>query len=107
MPVIRIVLLLLVLGGLSLLLAQNWLPVLQLVFLGMRTPALPLAIWILIGVAAGALTSLLITALFKLSNYLAAQNLGLRQRGRDVETTQRSSGAQRPDPPSSANPRPP
>ncbi len=107
MPVIRILLLLLVLGGLSLLLAQNWLPVLQLVFLGMRTQALPLAIWILIGVAAGALTSLLITALFKLSNYLAAQDLGLRRRGRDVETTPRSSGAQRPDPPSSANPRPP
>ncbi len=106
MPVIRIVLLLLVLGGLSLLLAQNWLPVLQLVFLGMRSQALPLAIWILIGVAAGALTSLLITALFRLSNYVAAQHL-LRRRGRDVETTQRSSGTQRPDAPSSANPRPP
>ena len=71
MAVIRIVLLLVVLGGLTLLLAQNWLPVLPLVFLGVKTQALPLAVWILSGVTAGAFTSLLITGLFKLSNYFA------------------------------------
>jgi len=38
MPMIRIVLLL-VLGGLTLLLTQNWFPVLPLVFLGIKTQA--------------------------------------------------------------------
>lgn len=75
MPIIRIALLLVVLGGLTLLLVQNWSPVLPLVFLGMKTQPLPLAVWILISVTAGANTSLLITALFKLSNYFAQLNL--------------------------------
>ncbi len=101
MLVIRIVLLLVVLGGLTLLLSQNWSPVLPLVFLGMRTQALPLAIWILFSLAAGAITSLLITGLFKLSNYFAAQQI--LRRSRDVEAAQRSSKAQRHDAPSSAN----
>lgn len=65
----RIALLLVVLGGLTLLLGQNWSPVLPLVFLGAKTQALPLAIWILLSIAAGAITSLLITGLFKLANY--------------------------------------
>lgn len=69
MPVIRLLLLLVVLGGLTLLLAQNWSPVLPLVFLGMTTQALPLAVWILLSVAAGAFTSLLIAGLFSLSKY--------------------------------------
>ena len=69
MPVIRLLLLLAVLGGLSLLLVQNWSPVLPLVFLGMTTQSLPLAIWILLSVVAGAFTSLLITGLSSLSNY--------------------------------------
>lgn len=69
MPLIRLFLLLVLLGGLSLLLAQNWSPILPLVFLGMTTQALPLAVWILISVVAGAFTSLLIAGLFKLSNY--------------------------------------
>lgn len=69
MPVIRLFLLLVVLGGLTLLLGQNWSPVLPLVFLGAKTQALPLAIWILLSVAAGAVTSLFITGLFKLANY--------------------------------------
>lgn len=56
-------------------LAQNWSPVLPLVFLGMRTQALPLAVWILMSVGAGAFTSLFITGLFKLSNYFAQPNL--------------------------------
>lgn len=75
MLVIRLILLLVVLGGLTLLLAQNWSPVLPLVFLGVKTQALPLAIWISIGVATGAFTSLVISGLFKLSNYFARSSL--------------------------------
>lgn len=67
----RIFLLLVVLGGLTILLGQNWSPVLPLVFLGVQTQALPLAVWILLSIAAGALTSLFIAGLFKLANYLA------------------------------------
>lgn len=68
MPVIRLFLLLVVLGGLTLLLLQNWSPVLPLVFLGLQTQALPLAVWILLSIAAGATTSLFITSLFKVAN---------------------------------------
>ncbi len=68
MPVIRLILLLVVLGGLTLLLLQNWSPVLPLVFLGWQTQALPLAAWILLSIAAGATTSLLISSLFKVAN---------------------------------------
>lgn len=73
MAVIRLTLLVGVLGGLTLLLVQNWSPVLSLVFLGMRTQPLPLAIWILFSIAAGAGTSILISILFKLSNYFVEQ----------------------------------
>ncbi len=67
----QIILLLVILGGLALLLVQNWSPVLPLVFLGFTTPALPLAVWILISLAAGAGTSLAIASLFKIANYFA------------------------------------
>ena len=67
MAVIRLIMLVAVLGTLTLLLVQNWSPVLPLVFLGMRTQALPLAIWILFSTAAGAVTSLLIAGLFNLT----------------------------------------
>ncbi len=50
------------------LLLQNWSPVLPLVFLGLQTQALPLAVWILLSIAAGAITSLFITSLFKVAN---------------------------------------
>lgn len=72
MSAIRLILLLVVLGFLTLLLLQNWSPVLPLVFLGTQTQPLPLAIWILIGVAAGGLTSLFISGCFGLSNYFAS-----------------------------------
>jgi hypothetical protein len=57
MPVIRIVLLLIVVGGLALFAFSNLSPVLPLVFLGMPTAPLPLATWIGIAIASGALTS--------------------------------------------------
>lgn len=69
MAVIRLILLVAVLGGLTLLLVQNFSPALSLVFLGVRTQPLPLAIWILFSTATGAFTSILIATLFNLSNY--------------------------------------
>ncbi len=67
----QIILLLAILGGITLLLVQNWSPVLPLVFLGLTTPALPLAVWILISLAAGGSTALAIASLFRLTNYFA------------------------------------
>lgn len=43
----------------------------SLVFLGIRSPALPLSIWVLSSIAAGVVTSLLISALLSFSNYLS------------------------------------
>ena len=72
MPFIRLVLLLGLAGGSFLLVQFNWSP-LQLTFLGVQTPALPLALWILGAIAAGIVTNLLITSLFNLSNYFAVR----------------------------------
>ncbi|MBE9006353.1 LapA family protein [Fortiea sp. LEGE XX443] len=73
MAVIRLILLVVVLGGLTLLLVQNWSPAISLAFLGMRTQQLPLAMWILFASTAGAFTSVLITTLFKFSSYFEGQ----------------------------------
>ncbi|PMB43812.1 hypothetical protein CEN47_00070 [Fischerella thermalis CCMEE 5319] len=70
MALFRLILLVATMGGLALLLVQNWSPILPLVFFGMQSQPLPLAIWILFSIAAGAATSLLISGLFQLS-YLA------------------------------------
>ena len=99
MPVIRLILLLVVLGGLTLLLAQNWSPALPLVFLGVKTQAFPLAVWILISLAAGAFTSLLLAGLFKLSNYFARRSLALR---RNVKAPPPRASAQRSEAPKAA-----
>ncbi len=74
MAVIRLILLVMVLGGLTLLLVQNLSPVLPLVFLGVGTKPLPLALWILLSVVAGAFTSVSISALMKLPNLLPRQS---------------------------------
>jgi hypothetical protein len=73
MAVIRLLLLVVVLGGLTLLVVSNWSPVIPLVFLGIKTRPLPLAMWILMAIAAGGLTSVLISSLLNLSNHLTAQ----------------------------------
>ncbi|BAY25628.1 hypothetical protein NIES2100_54340 [Calothrix sp. NIES-2100] len=73
MTVIRLILLVVILGGLTLLLTQNWSPVISLVFLGMRTQPLPLAMWMLLATSAGALTSLLITSLMTVSTYFVTE----------------------------------
>ncbi|MEA5579188.1 LapA family protein [Anabaena sp. UHCC 0451] len=70
---IRLISLVVVFGGLILLLVQNFSPALPLVFLGMRTQPLPLALWILFSITAGGLTSFFITSLFKFTNYFTAQ----------------------------------
>ncbi|WP_017304807.1 hypothetical protein [Spirulina subsalsa] len=56
------VLLLLVLG-LVLLVAQNWVPLLPLVLFGSTTASLPVAIWLVLAIAAGILTSILLQIL--------------------------------------------
>lgn len=104
MAVIRLTLLVAVLGGLTLLLVQNFSPALPLVFLGMRSQQLPLAVWILFSTAAGAGTSLLITSLFTLSNYFGGQPRPAPPKS----TTSRRSTANRKEeftpPPSSKEP---
>ncbi len=91
MAVIRLILLVTVLGALTLLLVQNWSPVIPLVFLGMRSRPLPLAMWILFITTAGAMTSLLITGLFQLSSYLVGQQrqTPLKSSGNSSRTTNR------------------
>ncbi len=67
----RIVLILLLLGGLTLLAIQNRAPeqILPLVFLGRQTPALPVGIWVGLAIAFGIVTSLLLQSLGYLANY--------------------------------------
>lgn len=57
MPVLQIVLLVLIVGGLVPFILSNLSPVLPIVFLGQTTVALPLATWMGIAIAAGAFTS--------------------------------------------------
>lgn len=57
MPVFQIVLLMLIVSGLAVFALSNMSPALPLVFLGMRTVTLPLAAWMGIAIAAGAITS--------------------------------------------------
>lgn len=96
MPLIRLILLLGLAGGLFLLVQFNWSP-LPLTFLGIQTPALPLALWILGAIGAGIVTNLLITSLFSLSNYFAVR--AARSRFRQS----RRSGFQAPTAPSPSN----
>ncbi|MHC5773866.1 LapA family protein [Nostoc sp.] len=106
MAVIRLILLVAVLGGLTLLLVQNWSPALSLVFLGVRTQPLPLAIWILFSTATGAFTSILIATLFNLSNYFVGGQR--RTRDRSTATSPRAKATRTEEPTSrSASPPPP
>ncbi|MEA5618397.1 LapA family protein [Cronbergia sp. UHCC 0137] len=100
MALTRLILLVAVLGGITLLLVQNLSPVLPLVFLGMRTQALPYALWILLSIAAGAFTSILINTLFKFVNYSTGQTQVKSSKFTDssprVETTPRERGKSPP-----------
>lgn len=66
MPAARLVILLFLLGTGLLIALQNGSPSLSLVFLGMETVALPLGTWIVIAIAAGALTVLWMGSLLHL-----------------------------------------
>jgi len=94
MAAIRFFLLLVLLGGLTVLLVQNWTPVLPLVFLGGQTQALPLSIWILFSVAAGAITSIFIATCFQISSYFA-QPRAKKPRRRAVKTASRSTAEEK------------
>ncbi|AFY33439.1 LapA family protein [Calothrix sp. PCC 7507] len=104
MAVIRLILLVAVLGGLTLLLAQNWSPLLSLNFLGIQTQPLPLAIWMLFSTAAGAFTSVFITTLFKLSNYFVGTQR--QNRFKSTATPPRTNTTRREEP-TPAAPSPP
>jgi uncharacterized integral membrane protein len=70
--------LLLLLGIISILLVfaySNWATVLAVNFGGLSTPALPLAVWVLAAIAAGALTYGIIHLLVQLSSYVTARKV--------------------------------
>lgn len=71
MVALRLTLLIAIAGGLAIFLLQNWDPALPLVFLGIRSLALPLSLWMLAAIVAGAVTAALINVLFKFSGYWA------------------------------------
>ncbi|BAZ86212.1 LapA family protein [Dolichospermum compactum] len=73
MAAIRLIILVTAMLGLIIILVQNLSPSLPLVFLGMRSQALPLALWILLSITAGILTSLIITKLLKVATDLNLQ----------------------------------
>jgi uncharacterized integral membrane protein len=96
MPVIRIVLLLSVVGGLTLFALSNLSPLLSVVFLGMKTPALPLGTWILGAIAAGAITSFFL----QLLSYLQGGSSTRRfEEVREVPPRSRSFSRERPENP--------
>jgi uncharacterized integral membrane protein len=92
LSMLRIILFLIIVGGLTLFALQNISPV-PLVILGTQTQALPLSVWILGAIAAGALTTLAFAVLFKASNAIAPS----RPRSRAVP--KRSSREQLPNQP--------
>lgn len=63
MATARLVIVLLLLGVVLLLALQNTAPALPLVFLGGKTVTLPLGVWLVLAIALGALTTLVLTAL--------------------------------------------
>ncbi|PSB19003.1 hypothetical protein C7B65_13390 [Phormidesmis priestleyi ULC007] len=75
MPIIRLILLLGIAATLLLFALQNWTPSMQLVFLGIRSPAFPLALWVLGAIAAGILTALVIAGLFRLTGFTAQRQV--------------------------------
>ena len=89
---IIIVLLLVLVGALILFALQNLSPVV-LTFLGIKTLGLPLGGLILIAIAIGFCTSLIMAALFQLANYLSSQEL--RSRIRELEAENSDSKGQR------------
>lgn len=73
MAIARLLLPLLILLGLALFALQNWSPVLPIVVAGLPTQALPLAIWMLAAIAAGAATTVAVSSLLSLSRFTAVR----------------------------------
>lgn len=96
MPVIRIVLLLSVVGGLTLFALSNLSPVLSVVFLSMKTPALPLATWMLGAIAAGVITSFFLQLLSYLQGGYSTRSF---EEPREVPPRSRSFRRERPKKP--------
>ncbi|MBE9188234.1 LapA family protein [Microcoleus sp. LEGE 07076] len=97
----RAIFLLVIVVGLTIFALQNVEPVLSLVFLGIRSPALPLSIWILVGLATGAVASLLISGMLAFSNYLSQTGnpTGRDSRNRDAVSPDRRTAYAPPPPP--------
>ena len=79
MPLLRLILLVGLAAGTLILARSNW-QSLPVVFLGLRSPALPVALWLVGAILAGVATTLVVRALLQLTG-LAAQRVE-RQRWR-------------------------
>jgi uncharacterized integral membrane protein len=73
MAIARMFVPLLILAGLALFALQNSSPVLPLVVFGVRTQALPLSVWMLGAIGAGAATTIAVSSLFSLSKFTAVR----------------------------------
>lgn len=80
MSLIRLIFTLAIFAALAIFTTSNWTTPLAIVFLGFKLPGLPLAVWVLSAIAAGALTSLILSGLMRLSNQLAIQEIRSRMR---------------------------
>ncbi|VXD11973.1 LapA family protein [Planktothrix paucivesiculata] len=69
MSITQLISLLILVGGLAIFTIQNLSPSLSLMFLGNQLPTLPLSVWILIAIASGILTYLIIHNLFKIDHH--------------------------------------
>ncbi len=101
----RNVLLLVVLGGLTIFALQNTSPSLSLVFLGMRSIALPLSVWILAAIALGVVTAWAIAILFGIYHYWDTRDPRPRRSQRPLEPVAPppSPRTDRSEPPLSSN----
>jgi uncharacterized integral membrane protein len=98
MPLLRLVLLIGIASLLLLFVLPNWEPPMQLVFLGIRSPAFPLSLWILGAIAAGILTTLAISALFRLTGFTAQRKGRKKARSFDPSSSRTYSYTQAPAP---------
>ena len=96
--VFRLILFSVVLVGLIILLAQNLSPVLPLVFLGMKTQALPIGLWILFSIIAGGLTFFIINILAKFYNNLSQPTSKPTSQSQKVSSYQPDRTAEKKDP---------
>lgn len=93
MTLVRLLLLFAISGILVIFTLSNWAVPMQLVFLGIRSPALPLSLWVLGAIAAGILTTLTINALFGLARFSARRS---ERRTQARSTAKSTAAAQEP-----------